>query len=64
MPIYNYECQKCGKIQEKFHKIDDPLEEGCEEKECGAGPDELKKQMPCLGRHVSWGSWRVSNDCR
>jgi len=30
MPIYEYECRKCGKITEAFQKITDPPIEKCE----------------------------------
>lgn len=36
MPIYQYECQRCKKITEKFHRIDSiPKKARCETKGCG-----------------------------
>lgn len=36
MPIYEYQCQSCGEVEEKFVKISDPAPESC--KSCEKGP--------------------------
>lgn len=36
MPIYQYQCQRCKKITERFHRIDSiPKKVRCETKGCG-----------------------------
>jgi len=56
-PVYDYQCNKCKYIQEKFHKIADKNEEQC--KNCGAPPEELKKLLSPIAPHVSWSKWKV-----
>jgi putative FmdB family regulatory protein len=29
MPTYDYECLKCGKVTEAFHRVSDPLLKKC-----------------------------------
>lgn len=56
--IYEYECQKCKKIQERIHKMAETNEEPCDE--CKAPPEELKKVMSLTaGKHISWSKWSV-----
>jgi putative FmdB family regulatory protein len=31
MPIYEYECDKCGRREEVFHRITDPMEVECDQ---------------------------------
>ena len=53
MPIYEYECQKCGHQMEALQKMsDDPL------KECpGCGEHELKKLVSAAGFRLKGGGW-------
>lgn len=53
MPIYEYECQKCGHQMEALQKMsDDPL------KECPAcGEHELKKLVSAAGFRLKGGGW-------
>jgi putative FmdB family regulatory protein len=57
--IYEYQCQKCQKIQEKWHKIAETNTEPCEVEECKAPPEELKRVLSPHPVHVSWSKWRV-----
>lgn len=45
MPIYEYECKKCGELYEVLQKIDDPPLEICtkihKKKECGGKLERL-----------------------
>ena len=53
MPIYEYQCQKCGNELEALQKIsDDPLTE-CPE--CGA--QELKKKISAAAFRLKGGGW-------
>lgn len=45
MPIYEYECQSCGKVFERLQKISDPNPEKCDL--CGQGP--VKKLISLSG---------------
>lgn len=53
MPIYEYECQKCGHQMEALQKMsDDPL------RECPAcGEHELKKLLSAAGFRLKGGGW-------
>jgi len=53
MPIYEYECQKCGHQMEALQKMsDDPL------KECPVcGEHELKKLVSAAGFRLKGGGW-------
>lgn len=53
MPIYEYECQKCGHQMEALQKMsDDPLVE------CPAcGEHELKKMVSAAGFRLKGGGW-------
>lgn len=54
MPIYEYQCQSCGKRLEKLQKIsDEPLAE-CPE--CG-GKDTLKKLISAAGFRLKGAGW-------
>jgi len=57
MPIYEYKCLKCDRVQEKQHKISETNGEKCEN--CEAEPKDLKRQLSPLGRHGSWSRWNV-----
>jgi putative FmdB family regulatory protein len=60
MPVYEYRCNKCGKEQEKFHKMDEENKENCEF--CEAEPEDLQKLLSSFPTHVSWATWRVSTN--
>jgi len=53
MPIYEYECQKCGHQMEALQKMsDDPL------KECpSCGEHELKKLVSAAGFRLKGAGW-------
>ena len=53
MPIYEYECQKCGHQMEALQKMsDDPLTE------CPAcGEQELKKMISAAGFRLKGSGW-------
>ena len=56
--IFDYECEKCKKIQEKWHESNEENKEPCEF--CNAKPKYLKKLIggsKC--RHGSWSRWNV-----
>jgi putative FmdB family regulatory protein len=55
--IYDYECQKCGVVDEYQHKLNTKIQEKC--KHCAAGPEDLKKILsPLKATHSSWGTWK------
>jgi len=35
MPLYEYQCKKCGKIYEAMHKVNDPPPKICKDAKCG-----------------------------
>jgi putative FmdB family regulatory protein len=53
MPIYEYECKKCGHTMEAIQKMsDDPLVD-CPE----CGKPELKKLISAAGFRLKGGGW-------
>lgn len=60
MPVYDYKCTKCGLVQEKSHKMGEPLTEGCDNPQCDGLPEDLTKQLSSFPKHVSWSTWSVS----
>ena len=60
MPIYEYECKKCGHRFETMQGIkDDPLKE-CPEKKCPETPHakgELKKLISQTSFSLKGGGW-------
>ena len=53
MPIYEYQCQNCGKQLEALQKINDaPLQE-CPE----CGKPELKKKISAAAFRLKGGGW-------
>jgi putative FmdB family regulatory protein len=57
--IYDYECKKCSKVQEKYHKMAEKNTEPCTE--CGATAENLTKLLsPQKTKHVSWSLWNVN----
>ena len=61
MPIYEYECQKCGERIEVMQRIsEDPLKkcstENCKDKK-KAGSGELKKLISSTSFSLKGGGW-------
>ncbi len=53
MPIYEYECEACGRYLEALQKMsDDPLKK-CPE----CGKDKLKKLISAAGFRLKGGGW-------
>ena len=52
MPIYAYQCTKCGKDEEYIQKFSDPPMEECEH--CG-GP--LRRLVTSAAFHLKGGGW-------
>src|SRR5262245_42187514 len=46
MPLYEYECEACGKRFEKIQKFSDPLVESCPS--CGGGPVQKLLSSPAI----------------
>lgn len=56
MPIYEYECQKCGRIEEVFQKFSDkPL------KKCGHCSGRLQKLISHSSFHLKGSGWYVTD---
>ena len=53
MPIYEYQCQKCGNELEALQKISDALLTDCPE--CGA--QELQKKISAAAFRLKGGGW-------
>jgi putative FmdB family regulatory protein len=60
MPIYEYECQECGRVFEKIQRFsDDPLSEyECEA--CGRATP-VKKLVSAAAFHLKGGGWYVTD---
>jgi putative FmdB family regulatory protein len=56
MPLYEYECLKCGKRSETLQRLDDPPLTTCEE--CGG---ELKKLMSAPAFQFKGSGWYVTD---
>ena len=54
MPIYEYTCSKCGKLNEVLQKVDDPAPERCDG--CGA-KGSLKKLVSRSSFVLRGGGW-------
>ena len=52
MPIYEYQCTKCGKRFEYMQKMSDPPMKKCEA--CGG---KLEKQISAAGFHLKGTGW-------
>jgi len=52
VPIYEYQCKKCHKIEEAWHKISDPAPRRCTK--CG-GP--LKKLISAAAFQLKGSGW-------
>lgn len=60
MRIVEFECQKCGTVQEKWLKrLDSENTERCEH--CNSPPEDLRRCMyhPKHKQHLSWSKWSV-----
>ncbi|MGQ9499415.1 MAG: FmdB family zinc ribbon protein [Dissulfurimicrobium sp.] len=55
MPVYEYECESCGKIVEQMQKISDPNPERCE---CGG---KLHKLISNSSFHLKGTGWYVTD---
>ncbi|MCP4351229.1 MAG: zinc ribbon domain-containing protein [Desulfobacterales bacterium] len=56
MPIYEYECMQCGKIEEAIQKFsDDPLTA------CGSCSGELHKLISQSSFHLKGSGWYVTD---
>ncbi len=56
MPIYEYQCEKCGQIVENWQKVSDPPLERCES--CG-GP--MKKLISQTTFQLKGSGWYVTD---
>jgi putative FmdB family regulatory protein len=56
MPIYEYECTKCGKLTEAWQKISDPPLT-----ECGLCMGRMKKVMSQNSFHLKGSGWYVTD---
>ena len=57
MPIYEYECKACGRLNEVWQKITDPAPVECEA--CHKGP--LAKKVSATGFVLKGGGWYVTD---
>lgn len=57
MPIYEYECKACGRVDEVMQKVDAPAPESCSA--CANGP--LVKLMSRTGFILKGGGWYVTD---
>ena len=53
MPIYEYQCQKCGELSEILQKLSDAPATTCPA--CGA--EALTKQVSAAGFRLAGGGW-------
>lgn len=58
MPIYEYECNKCGKVIEKWQKFSDPYLTTCTS--CGG---DLKKLISNSSFQLKGSGWYVTDYC-
>lgn len=56
MPIYEYECARCGKKIDVFQKISDPPPESC--RYCGGSVHRIMSQTTF---HLKGGGWYVTD---
>lgn len=56
MPIYEYECAKCGKVTEEFQKFSDSPLKKC--RECGG---KIHKLMSLNAFHLKGSGWYVTD---
>ncbi|MDP8255428.1 MAG: zinc ribbon domain-containing protein [Candidatus Alcyoniella australis] len=60
MPIYEYECQQCGKLSEHWQKTTDGPPENCPH--CQGGP--LRKIVSLSTFHLKGTGWYVTDYAR
>ena len=53
MPIYEYQCQKCGHLMEIMHKIDAKPDENCSE----CGHEQLKRLVSAPMFQLKGSGW-------
>ncbi len=58
MPIYEYECEKCGGVFELIHAVSAPLPKKCETKGCKGKP----RRMVSAGGFILKGDGWYAND--
>ncbi len=56
MPVYEYQCQKCGEVEEVFQKISDLPRETCSHCE-----GTLKKIISQSSFHLKGSGWYVTD---
>lgn len=54
MPLYEYRCQACGKLEEKIQSYSAPTEHDCPS--CGSG-NGMKRQISQVAFNLSGGGW-------
>jgi len=59
MPIYEYECRKCGQIIEELQKFSDPPLKKCPD--CGG---KVNKLMSMNSFHLKGSGWYVTDYAR
>lgn len=57
MPLYEYDCEACGKSFEVLQKLDDPAPDACEY--CSRGP--VSKRMSKTGFILKGSGWYVTD---
>jgi len=57
MPLYEYECEACGKRFEKIQKFSDPPLEICEK--CGKGP--IRKLLSSPAIQFKGSGWYITD---
>jgi putative FmdB family regulatory protein len=57
MPLYEYECESCGKRFEKIQKFSDPLVDVCPD--CGKGP--VKKLLSSPAIQFKGSGWYITD---
>lgn len=53
MPIYDYNCKKCGQAVEIMHKVDEKPSEACP----ACGSRRLERQVSAAGFRLGGGGW-------
>lgn len=56
MPVYEYQCEACGQIQEAFQKISEPPLESCP-----SCQGHLKKLISQSAFHLKGSGWYVTD---
>src|SRR5262245_58452893 len=60
MPLYEYECESCGRRFERIQKFSDPPVETCPH--CGAGP--VKRLISSPAIHFKGSGWYINDYAR